>query len=74
MGYAARANKRSPDGGKPRAYTALYRLGRAVEFFQGDKVQFDLWLDRTNATPEHRAQMNHLWEMRHQTPLVVLAS
>lgn len=73
MGYAARANLRSVAGGKPRAFVALHRLWRMVDFFQGDRVAFDQWLETRRAlTPDGRAAVEELWRRRYPEPLVAL--
>jgi hypothetical protein len=64
MGRAARANARSTDGGKPKAYASFHRCIRACKTFG--------WLASTSATEAHCARMQKIWDELHPTPMVTL--
>ena len=72
MGRAARANPRSQDGGKPRAYCAFQRCIRAVRQFQGDRAGFVHWLDSMSVGAHQRAAMERIWAELHPVPRVTL--
>lgn len=72
MGRAARANLRSPEGGKPAKFCSFHRCIRAVRTFGGDEARFHAWLDRTAAGPHHRAAMQRVWDEINPKPLVTL--
>lgn len=74
VGRQARANPRSPDGGKPRAYCSFQRAIRAVRVFGDDRKGFDRWLDSTAISDPQRSAMNRIWSELHPAPMVVLAS
>ena len=57
MGWVARANPRSRNGGKPAAYVALHRLWRGVDHFQGDHRQFEDWMSRTMVSDAQRERL-----------------
>ena len=72
MGRAARANPRSTDGGKPRAYCSFQRCIRAVRTFGDDRAGFVRWRDSTAAGEHQRAGMERIWSELHPAPLVTL--
>ena len=72
MGHAARNNPRSPEGGKPRPYTAFMRCVRAVRVFGNDRAGFVAWLDRTMVTDVMRDKMEHIWSELHPAPRVTI--
>lgn len=72
MGRASRANPRSTDGGKPRAYCSFQRAIRACRTFGDDAVGFRTWLDSTMVTDAQRARMEKIWSELHPAPMVTL--
>lgn len=72
MGYAARQNPRSTEGGKPRAYCSFQRCVRAVRVFGDDDAGFQRWLVSTSANERQRARLERIWTELHPAPLVTL--
>ena len=73
MGRASRRNLRSRDGGKPRAFCALHRLWRAVQYFGEDRAAFDRWVESKSLKDAERAWLERLWVEQHPQPLVTIA-
>lgn len=80
MGYASAANPRSRQGRDPAtgrkktpAYVSLHRLWRAVDYFQGDAVQFEAWMESKQLPDRERAALRFLWDKRYPKPLVTIA-
>lgn len=73
VGYAARANLRSTEGGKPRAFAGLHRVWRGVAFFKDDRAGFEKWRDSFVLSPNERAALEKVWTEQHPEPRVTLA-
>lgn len=65
MGYASRANLRSTDGGKPRAFASLHRAWRAVGYFHGDRSGFERWLALKPLSDAQRTMLERIWSEQH---------
>jgi hypothetical protein len=61
MGYAARLNPRSIEGGKPGQSVAFARVLRGVQFWYPNRAGFDAWLDTKTLTEDQRAQLDRVW-------------
>lgn len=72
MGWAARHNLRSPEGGKPKGLNALHRIWRAVQVFGEDRDGLIRWLDSTQVSDEQRATVLNIWDIQHPKPLVTI--
>lgn len=57
---------------KTKAYCALHRLWRMVDYFQGDRAQMAAWLDKMHADDTARAAVDRLWAKRYPKPRVTL--
>lgn len=72
MGYRARLNLRSREGGKPTKFVALHRVWRAVSVFGADRRGFLDYMDRQQLNETQRAAMEKMWAEQHPQPLVTL--
>ncbi len=72
MGYKARQNPRSVEGGKPDAYASLHRIWRAAAQFRGDRNAFEMWIDGTMITDAQKAKLLELWDAQFPKPLVTI--
>ena len=70
MGYAARHNPRSSEGGKPTAYVVFQRICRAVATFHGDYEGMERWLKDRPLTEEQRAMLDRIWHEQNPPPIL----
>ena len=74
MGYAARANLRSHEGGKPKAFVSLHRVWRGVAQFKGDRLGFEAWIESRNIGDGERDRLDEMWRVQNPEQLVQLAT
>lgn len=72
MGYAARANLRSRDGGKPAAFVSLHRVWRGVSQFKGDRLGFEAWIESRNIGDGERERLDEMWRVQNPEQFVTL--